>query len=234
MHQPTESSESLVSIDAVKRWDRTFNSGSDKRFPSLELVRLEQWYFEGKPGRVLDYGCGSGVNLIYMLERGYQCDGVDASKEAVRLVETKLKQRADIRPRATLKHIGPEATRLPFDDETFDYVICVSVLSLLATPERVSRLLQEFNRVMKPDGKAILDINGPDSEFASKGKPIGDDVYEYVGGPEEIPIQCYCPLDEGRFVKLLEPYLRIEDVGFSAHRYMNREIFEYIACVRKR
>src|SRR5271170_250971 len=36
--------------------------------------------------RVLDAGCGSGRNLVYLLREGYECFGVDQSGEAVEYV----------------------------------------------------------------------------------------------------------------------------------------------------
>ncbi|MBI4658318.1 MAG: class I SAM-dependent methyltransferase, partial [Verrucomicrobia bacterium] len=118
-----------MSPDVVTRWDRAFEGGSDKRFPSLDLVRLEKWFFGAKPGRVLDYGCGSGTNLIYLLELGYAVDGADASAAAIRLVGRKLSARPELRDRANLTHIGAATRRLPYKDQTFDYLICFSVLS---------------------------------------------------------------------------------------------------------
>ena len=233
MDQVSDSSNTLVDVDVVKRWDKSFKSGSDKQFPSLDLVRLQKWYFGDNPGRLLDYGSGGGVNLIYLLENGYQVHGADASREGLVVVERKLRERPDIRDRATLSHIEPDATRLPFDDETFDYVVCVSVLSLLGTPRRIDRLLGEFVRVMKPGAKAILDVNGPSTDFAKDGVPVGDDVYEYSGDDESAPVLTYCPAEEETFVKLLEPHFVIDDVGYSGHKYMHSEIFEYIVCARK-
>lgn len=233
MQQQLDARDSLVSADVVRRWDEAFRSGSDKRFPSLELVRLEKWYFKSKPGRTLDYGCGSGVNLIYMLESGYRVDGVDASIEGVRLVQSKLDGMPAIRSDATLSHIRPDALRLPFEDGTFDYVICFSVLSLLGNRDRVGHLLEEFHRVMKPGAKAIIDINGATSDFARDGTAVADDIYEYRDGPEVLPFLCYCPKDEETFATLFEPYFKMDDLGMCMHRYMHSEIFEYIACVRK-
>lgn len=227
------SDNTLVDVNVVRRWDKSFKSGSDKQFPSLDLVRLEKWYFEGTPGRLLDYGCGSGVNLIYLLDNGYHVDGVDASSEGITFVEGKLGRRPDIRDRATLSHIQPDAVRLPFNDETFDYVVCVSVFSLLGTPRRIGRLLEEFVRVMKPGAKAILDVNGPNTDFALDGKLVEDDVYEYSGDDESMPVLTYCPAEEKTFVQLLEPHFVIDNVGYSGHKYMHSEIYEYIACVSK-
>ena len=193
---------------------------------------MQGWYFQDSPGRVLDYGCGTGVNLIFLAERGYRGDGVDASQEAIALVARKLKERPDIGPRIALTHISADSTRLPFDDGTFDYVVCVSVLSLLGWPARVTKLLEEFRRVMKPGAKMIVDVNGPTGDFARSGRLVDEDVY-YVEGEDGLPFHCYCPADQDRFVKVLSPHFEVDDIGYTGHRYMGREDIEFIACARK-
>lgn len=45
---------------------------------------------EMPPGRALDLGCGTGTNLRYLLERGWQADGVDFVPQAVELARRKL------------------------------------------------------------------------------------------------------------------------------------------------
>ena len=223
---------SLVHEDVIDSWEHAYRKGMDKRYPTLELVRLEKWYFGGKPGRTLDYGFGTGTNLIHLLECGYPVDGIDASQGAVTLVEQKLQRRADIRSRATLTHLDRQMARLPFADEIFDYIVCLSVLSLLGSRERVQQLLQEFRRVMKPGAKMIVDINGQTSEFATKGQAIGEDVFAFQLNQDDAPVPTYCPGEQETFVKLLEPFV-VDDIGFAAHKYMRSEIFEYLACVRK-
>lgn len=223
---------SLVSREIVDNWDKEYRKGMDKRYPSLELVRLEKWYFGGRPGRVLDYGFGTGTNLLHLLECGHVVDGLEASEEAIRLVERKLAQRPEIRDRATLTYLDPDAIRLPYGDATFDYVVCLSVLSLLSSRDRVERLLGEFARAMRPGAKIIVDINGRTSDFASKGKPVGNDVYEFRTSPDHPPVRTYCLGDERKFVELLRPWFIVDDVGFAAHKYLHSEIFEYIACAR--
>ena len=231
--QQDDGSAALVSPPVVERWNRAFEAGSDKRFPSLELVRLEKWHFASKPGRVLDYGCGSGVNLIYLMEVGYEVDGFDTSTEGLRVVERKLAQRPDLGSKATLKRITASDDRLPAEDGTYDYVICFSVLSLLSTKERVSRVLAEFARVMKPGAKGIFDINGPVGDFAKAGTSVGDDVYEHEGGDNDITFRAYCPQDPKTFAKLLEPHFRLDDMGYYAYGYMGADTYEFIACVTR-
>ena len=224
----------LVDSAVAKRWDKAFVTGADKRYPSLDLVRLELWYFGHKPGRVLEYGFGSGVNTIHLAECGYDVDAIDAALEAKKLVERKLVRQSDLRDCVRLKHLPAEAKRLPYEDDIFDYVVAMSVLSLLSTRERIRKVLGELRRVLKPGGKIIVDINSAQSQFAIDGVHIGGDVYENRGrAGDEDPVHCYCPSKVESFLELVEPFFVVDDVGYSGHRYMNNAIHEYIVCARK-
>ena len=222
----------LVSPDVLARWEAEYERGMDKRFPSLELVRLERWYFEGRPGRALEYGFGTGVNLLYLLERGYQVEGVDACRGALRMAEQKLAQRPELRSRVTLTQIAPNAVTLPFADASLDYVVCLSVLSLLGSRERAAWLVSELHRVMKPGAKLLIDINSAESDFAKRGTPLGEDIYEYRGGRDDQPIHCYCP-SSGEALRTLLAAFTVDDVGYAAYRYLGRDSYEPIACARK-
>ena len=221
----------LVHPDVVKKWDRAFAGGSDKRYPSIDLVRLEKWFFKGQPGRLLEYGCGSGVNLIHMLECGYEADAIDASSGAIKSVRRKLSTRPEIEAKARLHHLSPDASDLSFGDDCFDYVTSINVLSLLASRERVAQLLCEFNRVMKPGAKIILDINAPNADFARDMKHLGNDVYAFIGGGDDA-VPTYCPKDTD-FHDLIREHFVIDDTGYTSHSYFGSEITEYIVCAHK-
>jgi len=221
---------SLVQSDTAKKWDAAYAGGSDKRYPNLDLVRLGFWFFENKPGKLLEYGHGCGVNLIHLLESGHKVEAIDASIEAQKVVTKKLAQRPELGKNANLTHLEIGMSALPYEDETFDYITCVSVLSLLASREKVQQLLAEFVRVLKPGGKAILDINSPNSDFARDARKLENDIYVYTGdGPEH---SSYCP-EKGTFIELVNPFFKIDDVGYSAHKLMHSEIHEHIICAHK-
>ena len=105
----------------------------------------------------------------------------------------------------------------------------MNVMSLLGSPERVTALLKELKRVMKPCAKIILDINGPQADFAAKAKPLGNDVYLF--GQSSVPT--YCPQSAERFTEVIKPWFVIDDVGFTHHRYFKSEIQEFIVCGHK-
>lgn len=225
---------SLVVTKNVEKYEQNYRKGYDKRYPNLDMVRLEAWYFNKKTGMALDYGCGTGCNMLHLLDCGYRVVGMDASSESIKLVATKLKARPEIQERSALHLIKPNEPRLPCDDESFDYVVCLSVLSLLETHERISQLIAEFHRVLKPGGKMIIDINGPESNFASKGRFVSDDTFEYFLSPDNAdPLRCYCPRTKEVFAKLLSAFV-IDDVGHVSFEYVGHRDFEFLACVHKR
>ena len=43
--------------------------------------------------------------------------------------------------------------------------MCLSVLSLLGSKKNVTELVKEFIRVLKKNGKIVVDINGPKGHF---------------------------------------------------------------------
>ncbi len=224
------SNKSLVDPDVQKKWDDLLAAGHDKLYPSLDLVRLEKWHFGGTgSGKVLEYACGLGVNLIHLLKCGYVVEAIDASPNAVERVRGKLEALPELKGRATLTVIDVKAEKLPYPDQTFDFVNCMNVLSLLGSTDRVSALLAELSRVMKPGAKIILDINGPLADFAAKAKPLGGDSYLY-GTP---PVVTYCPASADAFSAVIKPWFNVTDVGFTHYKYCGGEIQEFIVCAHK-
>ena len=103
------------------------------------------------PGmRVLDAGCGSGRNLVYMLRAGFDVYGVDADRDAIDVVRQVAKRLA---PGLPSGHFRVE--RLPtlsFPDGTFGAVIANAVLHFAADESEFGAVLGELWRVLKPDG----------------------------------------------------------------------------------
>jgi len=226
--------DNLVIKKNAEKYDRIYKKGHDHKYPNLDLVRLERMFFKTGKGSLLDYGFGCGENLIHLLKTGYNVIGAEASKEAIQLVEKKLQLSSNIGKKINLFFIDSDTYRLPFEDKTFDFIICTSVLSLLESKDRISVLLNEFDRILNIDGRIIIDINGPDSDFASKGKFIDEDTFEYnLSENGEQLLKVYCPRTNKIFAKLLNQFEIIE-LGNTTFNYFNMNNSEFIACLKKK
>tara|TARA_B100000686_G_C16698553_1_gene921996 strand:+ start:493 stop:1170 length:678 start_codon:yes stop_codon:yes gene_type:complete len=216
----------------VIKYDELYQKGHDHEYPNLDLVRLAAAYFKVKNTKVLDYGFGTGENLIHLFKKGYKVYGAEASIEAIRLVKRKIKKRNLPNKKISLIKLNEDDDKIPFEDNFFDNIICTSVLSLLRSKENVIQLINEFHRVLKIEGKLIIDINGPDSAFKIKGKFISEDMYQsQIKNGENI--STYCPRSLKVFSKLFGKF-HLDELGEVKFKYFRFLEHEYIACLRKK
>src|SRR2546429_329872 len=100
--------------------------------------------------RVLDAGCGTGRNLVYLLRSGCEVFGTDESSGAVaetRRLATKLA------PHLPLDNFRVEPVeRMSFGDVGFDVVLSSAVLHFARDEEHWRAMVKEMWRVLKPGG----------------------------------------------------------------------------------
>ena len=159
----------FVQKKAISQYEKSAKQGI-KLYPSLELVRLEKWFFKSKRGKLLEYAFGSGCNTIHLAKCGYDIYGLDVSKNSVRSANKRIFKIKEIKKKPKLIHLNPKAKKLPYPDNYFDFIVVMSVLSLLGDEKKIRNLLIEFKRVLKFKGKIILDINDQNSTFSKKKK----------------------------------------------------------------
>ena len=76
--------------------------------------------------RVLDVGCGGGRNIVYFLQNNFDVFAVDADAGAIEAVKSMARQ---VAPHTSQENfIVANAEDMPFDDASFDLVICSAVL----------------------------------------------------------------------------------------------------------
>ena len=100
--------------------------------------------------RVLDAGCGSGRNLPYFLERGFDLFAIDSDPAAVAVVRNLLARLAPSIPQANV--VAGRLDALPWDDASMDAVICSAVLHFADDEAHFSRMVHEMWRVLAPQG----------------------------------------------------------------------------------
>ena len=96
--------------------------------------------------------------------------------------------------------------------------ICNKCISILKSKPKIKRI-QEFHRILKKNGKLIIDINGPKSSFQKEGKFISEDIYETnikSGGK----IKVYCPQNKKVFSNLFQDF-HVDELGEVKFNYFN-------------
>lgn len=105
------------------------------------------------PGRLLDVGCGTGVFLDAMRQRGWEAQGVEPSSAAAGMA----------RQRFGLDVYNGELTEARFPDASFDAVTLWYVIEHVPDPNAV---LAEVARVLRPGG--ILVMSAPNLDAADR------------------------------------------------------------------
>jgi ubiquinone/menaquinone biosynthesis C-methylase UbiE len=106
------------------------------------------------PGdRVLDVGCGTGTTARMAKERvggAGEVHGVDASPEMIALATAKSRREgSQVQLQVAL------AQHLPFDDSSFDVVLCTMVVHHLPKAVRPGAIAEIF-RVLRPSGRLVV------------------------------------------------------------------------------
>ena len=100
--------------------------------------------------RVLDAGCGSGRNLPYFLQRGFQLFAIDSDPAAVAVVRNLLGRFAPTIPETNI--VAGRVDALPWSDASMDAVICSAVLHFADDEAHFNRMVHEMWRVLAPRG----------------------------------------------------------------------------------
>lgn len=121
-------------------------------FGSIDIYLFDQ-LLKGRlrPGmRLLDAGCGSGRNLNWFLQNGFDVCGVDQSTEAIAETQALATSLAPDLPPANFR-IEP-VEQMSFPDADFDAVVSSAVLHFAHDEAQWRRMVDEMWRVLKPGG----------------------------------------------------------------------------------
>ena len=105
--------------------------------------------FDARP-RVLDAGCGDGRNLVYLLQHGFECYGVDSEPSAIDVVRQHAARLAPSLP--STNFAVAEVTKLPHADRSMHAVICSAVLHFASDEDHFTSMVTEMWRVLARGG----------------------------------------------------------------------------------
>lgn len=221
-------------IDAVNLdyYENHFARGASHLVPNVNTIRCETWFFRRhKPGRILDYGFGYGQELIYFAENGYDVYGLDIAPSAKSRFDDYLREhKPELMNRIKTQLLTPDLSRLPFEDNCFDFIHSNQVIYHLPSEDAIRGLLREWHRILKPGGLLMFSTVGPQNTLVTEGVQVGKDLYECEystpnssGG---MRIRTYLMRDEAHIRSLCDMF-NVEEVGWFTNHYHGVDGFHW-------
>lgn len=99
--------------------------------------------------KILDAGCGSGRNLKWFYNNTFNLHGIDQDSD--RLIEARR-----LFPNIEHKLILGKLDKLPYDDNTFNHIICNAVLHFARDKNHFMAMGSELIRTAKPNGSIFV------------------------------------------------------------------------------
>jgi 2-polyprenyl-3-methyl-5-hydroxy-6-metoxy-1,4-benzoquinol methylase len=199
-------------IDAIRKyWNERIHDleiarhpvGTREFFEELATYRYEKLdylprvvNFSGYRGKkLLEIGCGVGLDLARFAQGGADVTGVDLAEVAINLAKKNFAFR---KLTGDLQVMNGE--RLEFGSETFDIVYAHGVLQYTAD---IRTMLREIRRVLKPEGEAILMVYNRYSWLNGMSKLFGVELEH-----QDAPVLNKYSISQ--FRKLLSGFSRVE------------------------
>ncbi|MGA7523371.1 MAG: class I SAM-dependent methyltransferase [Acidobacteriaceae bacterium] len=154
-----------------------------EQFGQIDIYLFDQ-ILKGRilPGmRILDAGCGSGRNLVYLLREGYEVYAADVDPQRVEQVRRMARELAPSLP-ATNFRVEPVES-LSFEDACADVVISSAVLHFARDDAHFEAMLQGSWRSLRPGGLffcRLASSNGIETQI----EPVGERRYKLPDGSE--------------------------------------------------
>jgi SAM-dependent methyltransferase len=163
--------------DGFAEWyDREFATSALAVSVRKTVLRLLS---EGDGKRLLDVGCGTGVNALAYAQHGWNVTGLDISEDQLRLARDR-----------GIEVLHADAAAMPFADASFDAAVSTWIHTDV---DNFAAVLREIGRVLAPDAPFVYlgahpCFVGPHSRFiAAEGVPTLHPGYRWTERYVESP-----------------------------------------------
>jgi len=135
------------------------NSGANRLKNSIETELCER-FVRGK--ELLDVGIGTGRASLPLARKGYSLTGTDSSQA---MLDECGRQAGNV----PVRLVPGDVKALPFEDQSFDTLLSLNVMTHFPHVEDV---LREWHRVVRPGGRLVFDIYSLDHLSFSRQRPV--------------------------------------------------------------
>lgn len=120
-----------------------------------EVQKMVSWLHLPDGAKVLDLCCGMGRHSLALSDEGYRVTGVDLS-------DVLLEEAKDLDEEKAVTWISSDMRRLPVEDREYDAVLNLfTSFGYFTKDEEHIKVLMEIYRVLKPNGRFIIDFLNP-------------------------------------------------------------------------
>jgi ubiquinone/menaquinone biosynthesis C-methylase UbiE len=156
-----------------EKWEQ-WNKNGGPAYPHEKLIQFmfRNYPKETRPNvKVLDLGCGSGANTVFLCKENFKVCGTDISDAGINNTRSKLDANS-LKPES-LK-VEPIST-ISYPDNYFDCIVSIGVFDAAGKSETI-QAIKEVYRVLKNSGKGLF-IFASNEDFRIKNKIL--DLYGY-------------------------------------------------------
>ncbi len=144
---------------------------------SAEMQGINKILKIKKGSTLLDVATGTGNYLLLAAKKGAACYGTDISPKMLKVAKRKAKKFKNVKELQLA-----DADSLPYKNNSLDWITCIGMLEYYPA-SHVKKILLEFRRVLKSNGRAIIDFpDKTDKEakvFKRKSESVKTKVYLY-------------------------------------------------------
>jgi len=171
-------------------WNKIYMDIADKEIKyDLWLDKFKSIFNEYKGTEIVDLGCGTGNNCLYLSELGYSVVACDYSTEALKIVNKYLPK---------VKILEFDFTKdFPFENASVNIII--ADLSLHYFSEKITKkILSNIRRILTKGGYLILRVNSINDTNYGAGNGVEverhlyDTKYGYKRFFDEKDIKYFC------------------------------------------
>ena len=159
-------------------WERLHSSRSWGKYPAIDLIQPVMRNFPSRQKReetrILELGCGTGANLKFFLNEGFQVIGIDGSDTAIANAKVNLETLKGKTQELDL-HVSTFSDWV-MDDCSLD--LSIDYVSVCCTKfDEISETYKKIARFLRPGGNHLLKAYGRKTTGYGTGQFVEDGTW---------------------------------------------------------
>ena len=162
--------------NSIKYWNKVHENYSRDDITYYDWLKEFTSIIKECHTPILDLGCGSGNNTLFLTNNNKKVIACDLSENAIKNIKKNFPEIMDAKCLNMLEG-------LPFPDNSFEVIIADLSLHYF-TREDTMKVLKDLDRILKKDGHIMIRVNSINdiNHGAGQGKEIEHHLYETEDG----------------------------------------------------